>query len=129
MNYYTVTDNKIVMNSSFKYDGYTHITQENIVRGGDGFFYLESDPNIPSQPPQPDNEVISPRQLRLYLFRVLGITGEQLSELVADNEAAKIELEYAGEIHKQNPLIVEFAQKLELDEEAVTTLFNHAKEL
>ncbi len=81
------------------------------------------------QPPQPDNEVISPRQMRLYLLQKFGISSEQLDALVAGNETAKIELEYAIEINKQNPLIIEFAKQLGLDAPAITTMFNEAQTL
>jgi hypothetical protein len=75
------------------------------------------------------SKTITPRQLRLYLLQEYNITSAQLDALVAENEAAKIELEYATKIVRANPLIAGFAQQLGLTDANIDKLFEEAKEL
>lgn len=72
--------------------------------------------------------VVSPRQIRLALIAA-GISLASIDQLIADNETAKVEWEYATEIHRDHALLSQMATALELTSTEVDAIFASARVL
>lgn len=73
------------------------------------------------------SDSITMRQARLYLLSA-GLLS-QVDSIVSQNEAWKIEWEYATDVVKNSPLVVALANQLSLSAEAIDTMFNEASKL
>lgn len=73
------------------------------------------------------SDSITMRQARLYLLSS-GLLS-QVDSIVSQNEAWKIEWEYATDVVKNSPLVVALANQLDLSAEAIDTMFNEASKL
>ena len=71
------------------------------------------------------SDSITMRQARLYLLGA-GLLS-QVDSIVSQNEAWKIEWEYATEVQKDTPLVLALAQKLGLTSEAIDLMFSEAE--
>lgn len=67
------------------------------------------------------------RQARLYLLNAKLLS--QVNSIVSQNEAWKIEWEYATDVVKNSPLVSALANQLDLSAEAIDTMFNEASKL
>ena len=74
-----------------------------------------------------NSDSITMRQARLYLLSA-GLLS-QVDSIVSQNEAWKIEWEYATDVVKNSPLVVALANQLNLSAEAIDTMFNEASKL
>lgn len=70
---------------------------------------------------------ITMRQARLYLLGA-GLL-EQVDSIVSQNEAWKIEWEYATDVVKNSPLVVALSSQLGLSSEAIDVMFDEASKL
>lgn len=70
---------------------------------------------------------ITMRQARLYLLSA-GLLS-QVDAMIAQNEAWKIEWEYATEVQKDSPLVSALASELGLSMEAIDLMFSEASKL
>lgn len=73
------------------------------------------------------SDSITMRQARLYLLNAKLLS--QVDNIVSQNEAWKIEWEYATDVVKNSPLVVALANQLDLSAEAIDTMFNEASKL
>ena len=73
------------------------------------------------------SDSITMRQARLYLLNAKLLS--QVDSIVSQNEAWKIEWEYATDVVKNSPLVVALAEQLDLSAEAIDTMFNEASKL
>ena len=73
------------------------------------------------------SDSITMRQARLYLLSA-GLLS-QVNSILSQNEAWKIEWEYATDVVKNSPLVVALANQLDLSAEAIDTMFNEASKL
>lgn len=73
------------------------------------------------------SDSITMRQARLYLLGA-GLLN-QVDSIVSQNEAWKIEWEYATDIVKNSPLVVALASQLGLSAEAIDIMFSEASKL
>ena len=73
------------------------------------------------------SDSITMRQARLYLLNAKLLS--QVDSIVSQNEAWKIEWEYATDVVKNSPLVVALANQLDLSAEAIDTMFNEASKL
>lgn len=73
------------------------------------------------------SDSITMRQARLYLLGA-GLL-EQVDSIVSQNEAWKIEWEYATDIVKNNQLVVMLSNQLGLSSEAIDVMFDEASKL
>ena len=73
------------------------------------------------------SDSITMRQARLYLLDAKLLS--QVDSIVSQNEAWKIEWEYATDVVKNSPLVVALASQLDLSAEAIDTMFNEASKL
>lgn len=71
-----------------------------------------------------NSDSITMRQARLYLLSV-GLLS-QVDTVIAQNEAWKIEWEYATEVQKDSPLVLALASELDLSMEAIDLMFSEA---
>lgn len=73
------------------------------------------------------SDSITMRQARLYLLSS-GLLS-QVDSIVSQNEAWKIEWEYATDVVKNSPLVVALASQLGLSAEAIDIMFSEANKL
>lgn len=73
------------------------------------------------------NDSITMRQARLYLLGA-GLL-EQVDSIVSQNEAWKIEWEYATDVVKNSQLVVALSNQLGLSSEAIDVMFDEASKL
>lgn len=73
------------------------------------------------------SDSITMRQARLYLLSK-GLLS-QVNSIVSQNEAWKIEWEYATDVVKNSPLVSALANQLNLNAEIIDTMFNEASKL
>ena len=73
------------------------------------------------------NDSITMRQARLYLLSA-GLLS-QVDSIVSQNEAWKIEWEYATDVVKNSQLVVALASQLGLSAEAIDIMFSEASKL
>ena len=74
------------------------------------------------------SDSITMRQARLYLLSKKGLLS-MVDNIVSQNEAWKIEWEYATDVVKNSPLVVALASQLGLSAEAIDIMFNEASKL
>ena len=73
------------------------------------------------------SDSITMRQARLYLLGA-GLL-EQVDSIVSQNEAWKIEWEYATDVVKNSQLVVALSNQLGLSSEAIDVMFDEASKL
>lgn len=73
------------------------------------------------------SDSITMRQARLYLLGA-GLLS-QVDDTVSQNEAWKIEWEYATDVVKDSPLVVALSSQLGLSSEAIDVMFDEASKL
>ena len=73
------------------------------------------------------SDSITMRQARLYLLSV-GLLS-QVDVIVSQNEAWKIEWEYATDVVKNSPLVVALSSQLGLSSEEIDVMFDEASKL
>lgn len=73
------------------------------------------------------SDSITMRQARLYLLGA-GLLN-QVDSIVSQNEAWKIEWEYATDVVKNSPLVVALSNQLGLSSEAIDVMFDEASKL
>lgn len=73
------------------------------------------------------SDSITMRQARLYLLSS-GLLS-QVDVIVSQNEAWKIEWEYATDVLKNSPLVVALSSQLGLSSEAIDVMFDEASKL
>lgn len=73
------------------------------------------------------SDSITMRQARVYLLGA-GLL-EQVDSIVSQNEAWKIEWEYATDVVKNSPLVVALSSQLGLSSEAIDVMFDEASKL
>lgn len=85
-----------------------------------------TDPYV--EPPTPIPSVVTMRQARLALLQ-LNLLGTVNTAIQTGAEADKIAWEYATEVRRDDPLVVNMATALSLDEAALDGLFTLASTL
>lgn len=86
--------------------------------------------DAPKPPPVPD--AITMRQARLVLLRagLLSAVDEAIASMPGvEGEAARIEWEYAMEVHRQSPLVAALGHAIGLTEADIDDLFMRGAEL
>ena len=72
-------------------------------------------------------KAITLRQARLYLLSINLL--DDLEEIISQNRAYQIEWEYANQIERESPLVVVLGQALNLDSDAIDSMFTEASQI
>ena len=106
----------------------TKETKDNYTYPQDGWYWFDSfDEALQFFAGLKSSDSITMRQARLYLLNAKLLS--QVDNIVSQNEAWKIEWEYATDVVKDSPLVVALASQLGLSAEAIDTMFSEASKL
>ena len=106
----------------------TKETKDNYTYPQDGWYWFDSfDEALQFFAGLKSSDSITMRQARLYLLNAKLLS--QVDSIVSQNEAWKIEWEYAADVVKNSPLVSALANQLNLSTEAIDTMFNEASKL
>lgn len=128
MGFYKKTDNDILKGENFVFSPVVTLKAEDkdsYTYPQDGWYWFDSfDEALIFFAGLKNNDSITMRQARLYLLSA-GLLS-QVDAVIAQNEAWKIEWEYAAEVQKDSPLVLTLASELDLSMEAIDLMFSEA---
>lgn len=131
MGFYKKVDDDILKGENFVFSPVVTLKAEDKDSYGypqDGWYWFDTfDEALQFFAVLRSSDSITMRQARLYLLSA-GLLS-QVDNIVSQNEAWKIEWEYATDIVKNSPLVVALANQLDLSAEAIDTMFNEASKL
>ena len=131
MGFYKKVDDDILKGENFVFSPVVTLKAEdkdNYTYPQDGWYWFDTfDEALQFFAGLKSSDSITMRQARLYLLDAKLLS--QVNSIVSQNEAWKIEWEYATDVVKNSPLVVALANQLDLSAEAIDTMFNEASKL
>ena len=131
MGFYKKVDDDILKGENFVFSPVVTLKAEdkdNYTYPQDGWYWFDSfDEALIFFARLKNSDSITMRQARLYLLNAKLLS--QVNSIVSQNEAWKIEWEYATDVVKNSPLVVALANQLTLSTEAIDKMFSEASEL
>lgn len=130
MGFYKKVDDDMLKGENFVFSPVVTLKAEdkdNYTYPQDGWYWFDSFDEALMFFASQTRDSITMRQARLYLLSA-GLLS-QVDSIVSQNEAWKIEWEYATDVVKNSPLVVALANQLDLSAEAIDKMFNEASKL
>lgn len=131
MGFYKKVDDDILKGENFVFSPLVTLKAENkdsYTYPQDGWYWFDTfDEALIFFAGLKNSDSITMRQARLYLLNAKLLS--QVNSIVSQNEAWKIEWEYATDVVKNSPLVVALANQLNLSTEAIDKMFSEASEL
>ena len=128
MGFYKKVDDDILKGENFVFSPVVTLKAEdkdNYTYPQDGWYWFDSfDEALVFFAGLKNSDSITMRQARLYLLNAKLLS--QVNSIVSQNEAWKIEWEYATDVVKNSPLVSVLASELNLSAEDIDVMFSEA---